>query len=250
MKTISVHTTQFVTIDYQLASIGDRLFAALLDTALFFFGYYVLVFVLLQITSFITNGSSAILSVLLGYLPVFLFLGYHFFANLILDGQTIGKRIMGIRIIRPQDEEPSMLDFGLRTLFLLPELLFTAGSLGLLLLVSTEKRQRLGDLLAGTVVIRNRQRSKFSLVDFQKLQTSTNLELEFEHLDRFSEQDMLTIKKALAAYQKNKNSAYAQVLSNLTEKTAALLEIEAPTQLNQQIGLLKKMLAEYILSTR
>jgi uncharacterized RDD family membrane protein YckC len=129
--------------------------ATLIDYVLFFAGM-ALMYAILDIFKSTSEGSP-ILSYVLAAIYLLLIAGL-ILAPLIqeafLDGQTIGKRMLGIRVIALDGSSPSMGAFFTRWLLGLVELVGSVGVIGLVSVVLTRYSQRLGDLVAGTVVVK------------------------------------------------------------------------------------------------
>ena len=134
--------------------------AALLDGLLFGFGYASLVLFVGLLAQFDFTGLSQFVY---GVLTVGLFLSiivYFLAFHVLWNGQTPGKRAFGLRVSGADGYPPTMQQHVLRTLLwpidaLLP-LPLPFGLLGILLITLTERRQRIGDLVAGTLVLRER----------------------------------------------------------------------------------------------
>lgn len=144
---LEVETPEHVVLDYEIAGIGSRALAKLLDGI-----------VLLAIGILIGLGFSlwrevsswiAALQVLFGFA---LFWGFFTASEGLLRGRTLGKRWMGIRVIRDTGHGIGFGDAALRNL-LLPADLFAA--IGAFFIALHPRAKRLGDLVAGTVVVRD-----------------------------------------------------------------------------------------------
>lgn len=152
MDSIDILTGQHVTIKYQPANIVQRMLALLLDY-IFMIVYEVALFFiydrLLDIDLFEGETVSLIFFGIFS-LPV---ICYHVFFESILNGQTLGKIILKIRVTAIDGSTPNFISYFLRWL-LLPIDMIPYGGLGALLIIFTKNHQRLGDLAAGTTVIR------------------------------------------------------------------------------------------------
>src|SRR5436190_12628521 len=93
MPIVKVITANNVEIEYEVAGIGDRAVATLIDW-LIMIAYGFLVFLVLENSS-LGNNPSMILQISL-YLPIFL---YHLLCELLLDGQSFGKKVRKIKVI-------------------------------------------------------------------------------------------------------------------------------------------------------
>lgn len=146
MHTIQVRTAQNVFIHYPVASIGDRILAHLLDIlikALYFIGLIALV-----IQTKLNEGWLLILLFAIPYL--FYSLAFEIFMN----GQTPGKRVMSIQVVRMDGSPPTVGNYIVRWLFALVEFSIFSGVIAVVTILITGKGQRLGDLVAGTAVVK------------------------------------------------------------------------------------------------
>ena len=118
---------------------NKRVAAALIDLlVLFFVG-----FLLVTLAGDFTNGARLLV---LGWVL------YYYFALESLTGQTVGKKLMGLRVARADGGTPEMREIGIRTVLRLVDGLglYLVGLI--VMLVTGERRQRIGDLAAGTIV--------------------------------------------------------------------------------------------------
>jgi uncharacterized RDD family membrane protein YckC len=154
MATIRVHTTQNVTLAYEVASVGDRIVAALLDYLLY--GVWAMLVALLA-----DKLGSGWLTGFIILLPTVF---YHLACEIFLNGQSIGKRARNIRVMRLDGTPARLGDYFLRWLLRPIEIILTLGSVAAVTILANGKGQRLGDLLAGTTVLSLRVRAGRLLV--------------------------------------------------------------------------------------
>ncbi|MGV7107728.1 RDD family protein [Flavobacterium sp. U410] len=154
MMQLTINTTQNVNINFTSASVGDRLLAQILDL-LVKIAYIILVIFIFEITdlSRIFNGLDqwsvmAVIS-LLG-LPVMF---YSLVQESFWEGQTIGKKIAKIKVIKLDGYQASFGDYLIRWLFRIVELSIGNGLIALITMIVNKRNQRLGDIAAGTAVI-------------------------------------------------------------------------------------------------
>ena len=243
-KTIDLRTAQNVTISYTLAGTMDRVVAYVLDTLLVSVVYWFLATVLDGL--FRLLGENGGYTISLFYL--FFLLGYFFISEIFGHGQTMGKRVMHIRVVRLDTRPLTAADVLLRTVFYLVDALFSIGLLGLLLIAGTPRRQRLGDMAANTTVIKLRSDQRFSLDNILNIKSLDDYEVTYPQVTALSEADMLTVKLTLSRYQKHPNPAHAQVLRQLVERLCERLDIPRPAL--GQVAFLRKLLEDYIVLTR
>ena len=155
MPQLSITTTQNVNINFNTANVGERVVAYLLDVVVIAAYYFVIYFLIGQLF----NGSRlldgldnwsimAIHSVI--SLPV---LFYTLLLESFFEGQTIGKRIIKIKVIKIDGYQASFGDYLIRWLFRIVEVTGIMGIVGLIAMNTSKKTQRIGDMAAGTAVI-------------------------------------------------------------------------------------------------
>jgi len=149
-----VQTPEGVEIRQDLAGAGSRAAAAVVDGLLFLIVAFVLGLVLLFAAQL---GGGSLGGFLLGlYTGGFLLLGlaYPFLWHVFQNGQTPGKRLVGVRVLSADGSPASTVQHLLRSLILIVDILPVPVPLGLLLAAVTPRHTRLGDLAAGTLVLR------------------------------------------------------------------------------------------------
>ncbi len=166
MADSTIITGQYVTIEQVPASIGERIVARLFDYL--FIGLYIMFMVTisyrLTMYSLWDDAWIMIIYILLYFPAVFYSLLMETFNN----GQSLGKRLIDIRVTKIDGSTPTF------SAYLLRWLLFGADricGLGLLCMVLSSKSQRLGDMAAGTMVVKekNYRNLKVSLREFDYL---------------------------------------------------------------------------------
>lgn len=165
MAETTIITGQFVRISQTPASIGERLIALVIDFILI--GFYVYATATLLSTLRISSDFIMILIMIVVYLPV---LGYSFLCEMFNHGRSFGKNLMNIRIVKADGSTPGISSYLLRWLLFPIDSLLTGG-FGLLVVLLTKNSQRMGDLAAGTMVIKEQNYRKIhvSLDEFDYL---------------------------------------------------------------------------------
>jgi len=245
VATIDIRTTQNVTIEYELASLRERFFAFFIDLFIFFALYFFMVlFLAFVLGDYITDWGFRFLG--LGQLAGLLL--YHFLSELFAGGQTWGKKAANLKVVRLDGQEPGPGDFLMRSLFLLVDFVFSAGVLGAILISSTFKSQRLGDLAANTAVIRVKSRLHFQLKDILAIQSMEDYVPKYPEVKQLGEADMLLIKNTLSRYQAWRNPAHAHAINEAVKVISAQLGIAPPNE--KHTDFLKTLIRDYIVLTR
>ena len=155
MPLMKITTAEGIVLEREIAGPGSRMAALLLDLLILGAIWSVLLIVAAIVSSADpTNSTAIVLGILAG--GTFLsFVAYFFVAEWRSSGRTPGKRALGLRVIAQDGSAVRPMQCLLRALLLpielLPVLLFPTG---FLVAMATEHRQRLGDLVAGTIVMR------------------------------------------------------------------------------------------------
>ncbi|MDM8160208.1 RDD family protein [Labilibaculum sp. K2S] len=186
MADIGIETTQNVRINFQLASIGERISATLLD----FLFLFVIYMILLLVIALIGKGVAWILFLLV---PLMF---YSLIFEVFMNGQTPGKKIMKIKVSTVDGSAPAFLNYLIRWMFRLVDISLTYGICGILCIVLGEKGQRLGDILAKTTVIRTKR--KVSIENTILVDIPQNYELVFLESRKINEKDLPLFKKVIA----------------------------------------------------
>ncbi|MEN0003813.1 MAG: RDD family protein [Bacteroidota bacterium] len=246
---IDITTTQHVTIEYELASLRDRILAYLIDAVIIVVLYFVVILGALQLfAGAVTDGSSMSLYIVYALSPLLLFLFYHLLSEILADGQSWGKKAMSLKVVRLDGKEPGLTDYLLRAVFHIIDSVFSLGIIGAMLISSSAKNQRLGDLTANTAVIRLKNTQQFRLEDILKINSIEDYEPKYLEVTQLSEQDMLLIKSVLGRHQRYRNEAHRQAIKELAEHLAGLLDIDDKEQ--SQTEFLKTLIRDYIVLTR
>lgn len=248
MQTIDITTTQNVTIEYELATLRDRFLALLIDVMVVGTVYFILFITIISIWPDLFTGSSMLLTFFSQLFPIACFVGYQLFSEILTNGQSWGKKVMGLKVVRLDGKEPGLSDYLLRAVFHIVDSLFTFGVLGALLISSSNKSQRLGDMTANTTVIRVKFNLRFQLEDILKINSLEDYEPTFPEVRKLNEKDMLLIKNIIAREQKYRNQAHTQVVNDLVTKLMDILDlVERP---KDKIEFLKTLIRDYIVLTR
>ncbi|MGG7036982.1 MAG: RDD family protein [Flavobacterium sp.] len=155
MSQISINTTQNVEINFSLASVGERIGAYFIDL-LIKGSYLILVFyVLFDLIGFgayvekLDRWSDMAVRMVF-FLPIAF---YSLVLESLLEGQTLGKKLVKIKVVKIDGYQASFGDYLIRWLFRLIDIEPSSGVIGLISMVVNSKTQRLGDISAGTAVI-------------------------------------------------------------------------------------------------
>ena len=214
MDNIKIQTTQNVDIEYELASIGDRILATLLDYV--FFIAYVLLLILI---SSLVNGklfeSMAMLVII--FLPLLL---YDLILETFFQGQSFGKMIMKIKVVKLDGTQAGFGAYVLRWLLRIIDTRIFSGGVALIAILLNGKGQRIGDMAAGTTVIKLKHRVK--ITDTILNTVKPDYTLVFPEVTRLTDNDIAVIKEVMVVSLRTNNN---EAIEKLAMKTKAAMGI-------------------------
>ena len=165
---LHIDTPENVAFGYEVAGIGSRFLAALVDTLLIVILQVIVnVTLLLLVAAFLDFRLDDLNGLPSGWawvaaafgLVAFAFLwGYYIFFELLWNGQSPGKRMVGLRVLRANGAPITLAESLIRNLVRLIDFLPMYYGVGVVTMFIDSKSRRLGDLAAGTLVVRERAR--------------------------------------------------------------------------------------------
>ena len=221
MRKIDITTTQNVTIEYELATLFDRIFATAFDVFFVYSGTAIF----MGILSLVSQHNLFSVYMYVTVPAVFI---YHLLFEALNHGQSIGKAIFKIRVVKITGERPGFFDFMMRSAFRLIDITATLGTLALITISSSERGQRLGDFFSDTTVIRLININSFSLQRILKMEKLKENVPTYPNVVMFKEEEMLLIKETLERTRKYPNDAHTKALNMLVERIELQLGVKAP----------------------
>jgi uncharacterized RDD family membrane protein YckC len=164
-----------VIFGYEVVGIGSRFMAALVDTAIILILQIVvnLTMVLLLGNLLGLDLGSAWITAVFGLISFALLWGYYIFFEMLWNGQTPGKRLVGLRVLRSDGTPITLTESIIRNLVRFVDFLPLFYGLGVVVMFVNAQSRRLGDLAAGTLVVRDRADLTLdNLTEIPQLQSS------------------------------------------------------------------------------
>ena len=157
-----IETPESVSFGYDVAGIGSRFMAALVDSILIVIIQALALGVMWAVLTSalgdpLDSPLGAWLVALLGLLAFALLWGYYLLFEMIWNGQSPGKRWIGLRVIKDSGAPISLVDSAIRNLVRLVDFLPAYYGIGVIVMFFNDQARRLGDFAAGTVVVRERK---------------------------------------------------------------------------------------------
>jgi uncharacterized RDD family membrane protein YckC len=216
MQTITVQTSQNIEIEYELAGVGDRIVAYLVDVLIYGAYYFSIALLSTQLKNMSAWWGYAI------FLPILL---YQLLCEVLLNGQSIGKKVKNIRVISLDGNQPHIGQYLIRWLFRIIDTMMSSGLVAVLTVSLTDKSQRLGDILAGTTVVRTQRRTRIEDTVF--VETQDNHQVKYPRAFELSDNDISLIKEVMNRFEKAPMENNA-VLIRTAEKVKSVLDIHDP----------------------
>ena len=203
MNHLNIETSQHVQIDYAPANIGSRVGAFILDAIIL--GIYIIGSITV-ITSLIgIEGSWAIF--VFSIIPVML---YHLIMEVLFEGQSLGKKALEIKVIKTDGTPVTFGSYLLRWIFRLVEITASSGIIAFFSILINGKGQRLGDMAAGTTVVKTKKKTNLS--DTLYTDIEAGYEPRYPEVKHLNDDDISTVKEVLNAGKKYDHQTYANML--------------------------------------
>jgi uncharacterized RDD family membrane protein YckC len=154
-----IDTPENIEFGYEIAGIGSRFIAALLDTLLILVAEVLLTLGVVVFGEPLSNlgFSPSILIAIYTLLAFFILFGYYLVFEMLWNGQSPGKRAAGLRVVREGGRPVTFLASAIRNLVRLVDFLPTLYVAGVVSMFIDSRSRRLGDLAAGTLVVKERR---------------------------------------------------------------------------------------------
>lgn len=215
MAKLTINTTQNIEIDFKAASIGERILAFLLDM-IFKILYFIVFYYLNTIFHFSSLFPDDIWSInaffILISIPVIF---YTVIFEVLMQGSTPGKKILGIKVIKIDGYQATIVDYFIRWIFRVIDLFIGNGIIAVISILATSKSQRLGDFFAGTTVISTKNRVSLSTTIFQEVEQEYKPLLP--QVIRLSDADIGVVKEIYLKYIKSRDYSLIKALANKLE---------------------------------
>ena len=236
MQTVTVHTSQNIDIDYEVASLGDRILARLVDMGIFVL-ILILAFIVAAINKFRSMDEVMIIVLIVIYASLYVF--YDLVCEIFMNGQSVGKRVLKIKVISVDGAQPTIGQYLLRWLFRIVDFSLTSSLCGLISVIVSEKKQRVGDMVAGTTLVKTQPRTREEHIAFRPV--FENYEPVYLQVMQLNDRDIELIHEVIRTYMQTGNTT---VVYNMAEKVREHLNI-APRQDIDSLQFLQIIIKDY-----
>ncbi len=251
MSEIQISTPFNIDIEFEIAAFHKRFLAYLVDFILLIL--YMLSMFYLLYGGFRLGEESYGLVLLIWVLPMLL---YTMMSELLMNGQTVGKKIFNIKVVSLDGGEPTLGQYMLRWFMRFYEWAFIVfflfwgnfylgllwlmigGITSVIIIAISPKSQRLGDIVAGTVVVETKSKLTVEDTIFMHVAQS-DYEVKFPEVMRLSDRDINTIKNVLSQTKKTNNY---EMCNRIAVKVQDVLKVSTDMY---AINFLEKIMEDY-----
>jgi len=215
MDNFQIETAQNISIDQNVAGIGDRILAFIVDMAIIVIYMILAGLIMAGVTE--GNGSEMMYYLVLG-LPPFL---YNLLWETFWNGQSPGKASLQIRVVKKDGLRPEFSNYIIRWLLRIIDISLTSGGIAVVTILLNGKGQRLGDIAAGTTVIS--EKKKVSIHNTLAVDLPENYQPKYSQVTVLSDHDIQEIKNL---YQEARKDGQHHIIISLSEKVGELMDVQ------------------------
>ncbi len=215
MEEFQIETAQNVGIEQNIANLGDRLLAYIIDSLIIF--AYTIAVIMLLISLDLDFGDLWALYLLVS-LPAFL---YYVLLETFWNGQTVGKFVMKTRVVKIDGSKPTFANYFVRWILRIVDVVLTSGGLAVLTILIRGNGQRIGDIAAGTTVISEKQ--KISINDTLLKEIPQDYVPTYSQVTLFNDGEMQTIKNL---YDTAKLKGQHNIIVSLKNRLVEVMQVE------------------------
>lgn len=189
---VAVRTSQNVLLEYEPASVGDRILATLIDYVVIL-GWFLL---MAALTAGLRSVGSDLPSTVYGFAFLLPVIFYDLICEWLLNGRSVGKLAMEIRVVMLDGSQPGLGAYLIRWLLrIIESVLFFGGVIPVITVAANGKGQRLGDIAAGTTVVK--VKPAVSLDDILVRPLPATYRVQFPDVRLLSDRDVSVVRDVL-----------------------------------------------------
>ena len=219
MEQFQIETAQNISIDQNTAHLGVRMLAFIIDTLIIVIYYVLMIWLLLALD--VDAGDQWAIFMVAG-LPAFL---YYLVLETFMDGKTVGKHLMQIRVVKLDGSKPDFSSYFMRWILRIVDVSISSGGVAVFTILMRGKGQRVGDIAAGTTVVSEKKR--IFLKDTLLRELPLDYVPQFPQVTVFTDTEMGMIKDM---YDKAKRNGNHNVILSLSTRIKKVTQISSELQ--------------------
>ncbi|QEM07475.1 RDD family protein [Mucilaginibacter rubeus] len=232
MQTVKIHTSQNIEIDYEVAGLGERVLARIVDMGVFmgigYICYFIIIFFFLTTIQNFKGDSIPAVLIVIAIIYSLAAVFYDLVAEVFFNGQTIGKYAVKIKVVSINGSRPSFGQFLLRWVFRLVDFGITFGIGALISVAVSEKKQRIGDIVAGTTVIKTTPKAQ--LGDLVFAYQDDEYDPTFNNVADLKDSDITLIHEVISNFKSTGNS---QIVYDMAVRVKEYIHADIPQGMNE-----------------
>lgn len=212
--TLQISTPEGVELSLLLAGVGSRFASALID-----FAIQVLLVTAVSLFAAVVGATfgDGLGTAVIALASFGVFVGYDVFFEVLQQGRTPGKRLNGLRVVREDGGPIRFVASVIRNVMRVVDFLPAGYLVGIVSVIATDRNQRIGDLLAGTIVVRERvatlDSARPEATAFKPPQLASTLDL-----GGVSAEDVLAVRRFLDRRAQIPAASRAQIAETLATR--------------------------------
>lgn len=223
MNQIAINTSQNVNVNFTLAGVGERIIAFFIDLFIKVVYVFIIFWLLRNVFDFSEftrdmDGWSVGALMLIITFPVHI---YTLVLESLMEGQTFGKKLMKIKVVKIDGYQASFGDYLMRWIFRLVDIVGCFGLVAFISSLISKNEQRLGDIATGAAVISLKNNVNITHTILENLKE--DYIPTFPQVILLSDNDVRIIKEN---FQKALKSDDRQIITRLSNKIKEILKLE------------------------
>jgi uncharacterized RDD family membrane protein YckC len=156
----TIDTPENIEFAYDIAGIGSRFLAAIIDSLVIgaaLLIVWIIGAVLTSRSGLLGGAAGSLIAAIGGMLSFLILWGYYIIFELVWNGQSLGKRAIGLRVVREGGQPITFVSSAVRNLIRIVDFLPAFYGIGVIVMFVDRRARRLGDLAGGTLVVKERR---------------------------------------------------------------------------------------------
>ncbi len=223
MSELQINTTQNVKINFNASGAGERLLAFIIDMAIKI-GYWLILSKIFGVFAGMDDWSQIAINTVLSFPIMF----YTLAQESLMEGQTLGKKALNIRVVKIDGYQASLSDYIARWFFRIVDIYIFG--IGFFVIIFSKKNQRIGDMAAGTAVINLKDNVNISHTILENLRD--DYKPTYPNVIRLSDNDARIIKDTFTTAKAARDYKTLTRLRNKLVEVVGIKEIKQKSDID------------------